>query len=40
MKVTNLKINGITNPVGFAYDQVLCSWKVVETEAKKRLCLA
>lgn len=36
MKVNNLKINGITNPVGFSYEKILCSWKVIETKAKKQ----
>ncbi len=34
MKITNLKLNGITNPIGFLYDSLLCSWKVVDTAAK------
>lgn len=34
MKITNLKINGVTNPVGFSYDKVLCSWKTIDTKAK------
>ena len=36
MKITDLKINGITNPVGFAYEKILCSWKVTDTSAKKQ----
>lgn len=36
MRVISLKVNGITNPVGFAYDTLLCSWKVTETAAKKQ----
>lgn len=34
MKISGLKVNGITNPVGFSFDRVLCSWKVTETDAK------
>ena len=28
MKITDLKINGIKNPVGFAFEKVKCSWQV------------
>lgn len=34
MRITNVKINGIEDPVGFAYDRLLCSWNVIETESK------
>ena len=34
MKITGLKLNGITNPIGFSYEKLLCSWKVTNTEAK------
>lgn len=37
MKITNIKINGIINPVGFAYDSIRCSWLVRETRAKKSI---
>ncbi len=36
MKVTDLKINGMTNPVGFSYEKLLCSWKVTETSAREQ----
>ena len=36
MKITCLKINGITNPSGFLLDTVTCSWKVGETESRKQ----
>lgn len=36
MKVTDLKINGIRNPVGFDFSQIKCSWKVVETLGKQQ----
>lgn len=41
MKVIGLKINGMDNPVGFAYDRVLCSWKVTECTGKtqKNVCI-
>ena len=37
MKISHLKINGIKNPVGFAFDKVLCSWKVSDTKARKQI---
>jgi alpha-L-rhamnosidase len=36
MKVTDLRINGIKNPVGFSYDMLKCSWKVKDTNSKKQ----
>ena len=36
MKITNVRINGIENPVGFAYDYLLCSWNVEEAQGKKQ----
>jgi alpha-L-rhamnosidase len=36
MKVTDLRINGIKNPIGFSYDILKCSWKVIDTNAKKQ----
>lgn len=35
MKVIGLKVNGLVNPVGFAYERIFCSWKVTDTSAKK-----
>ena len=35
MRITNVRINGIENPVGFTYDGLSCSWNVRETESKK-----
>ena len=37
MKITNVRINGIENPVGFAYDYLLCSWNVEEAKGKKQI---
>lgn len=37
MRITNVRINGIENPVGFTYDNLLCSWNVRETESKKQV---
>lgn len=34
MKITNLRINGIVESVGFRYDTILCSWNVIDTESK------
>lgn len=36
MKISNVKINGITNPLGFSYDHVVLSARVSETKAKKQ----
>ncbi len=36
MKITQLKINGITDPVGYTLDKVICSWKVEETESREQ----
>lgn len=36
MQVTEVKINGIKNPVGFRMDYLSCSWKVEGTESKKQ----
>ncbi|MCD8231170.1 MAG: glycoside hydrolase family 78 protein [Clostridiales bacterium] len=36
MRITDLKLNGITNPVGFSCESLVCSWKVRDTEAKKQ----
>ena len=35
MKISKIKINGMTNPVGYAFDSVRAAWLVTETEAKK-----
>ena len=37
MRITETKINGIQNPMGFTYDFLLCSWKVEDTESKKQV---
>ncbi len=34
MIITNLKINGITYPVGFAFPRLSVSWKVTDTQSK------
>lgn len=36
MKVIDVKINGIKNPVGFSYPIVKCSWKVTEAQSKRQ----
>ena len=35
MELYDVKINGITNPVGFAFPRVKCSWKVRGTADTK-----
>ena len=37
MKITNARINGIENPIGFSYDYLLCSWNVEEAQGKKQI---
>lgn len=37
MRVVETKINGITNPMGFAYSHIKCSWKVVNTKSKYQI---
>lgn len=34
MKIREMKINGIDNPIGFTYDNLICSWKVDDTESQ------
>ena len=34
MKICDVKINGIENPIGFSYPKIKCSWKVAETTGK------
>ncbi len=34
MKIKDVKLNGIKNPVGFACGQLSCSWTVCETESR------
>lgn len=36
MRITNIRINGIENPVGFLYEQLMCSWNVRETKSKRQ----
>ena len=36
LKIINVRINGIENPTGFAYDYLLCSWNVEEAQGKKQ----
>lgn len=35
MKVTNVKINGMTNPIGYAFPSVRVAWVVTDTAAKR-----
>lgn len=34
MRITNLRINGIRNPIGYAFEQVSLSYLVTETAGK------
>ena len=36
MRIKNVKINGIENPLGFMFDKIICSWEVNETKSKKQ----
>lgn len=36
MEIKKVKINGIHNPLGFYYGQLVCSWVVVDTASKKQ----
>lgn len=36
MKITDVKINGIKNPVGYELEDIRISWKVRDTEAKRQ----
>lgn len=36
MKISNLKINGIKNPIGYRFDNILCSWCVEDTKSIKQ----
>lgn len=37
MRITDIKINGSSNPIGFSYPKIKCSWKVVDTANKSQL---
>lgn len=36
MQITNVKINGIKNPIGFQYEKLICSWDVKNTDSKRQ----
>lgn len=36
MKVVGTKINGVEQPLGFHYDNIMCSWEVIETDEKRQ----
>lgn len=36
MKITQVCINGVENPIGFHYDYIICSWKVEETSGTRQ----
>lgn len=37
MRIQNVRINGIENPVGFEFRRLNCSWEVLETSSKKQI---
>lgn len=37
MRITNVRINGIENPVGFLYESLSCSWSVEDAESQKQI---
>lgn len=37
MKVIDVKINGIKNPVGFSYPVIKCSWKVTAAQSRRQM---
>ncbi len=37
MKINNLKLNHLTNPIGYKYDHLHFTWNVSDTEAKKSI---
>ncbi|MCD7814284.1 MAG: glycoside hydrolase family 78 protein [Lachnospiraceae bacterium] len=36
MKITNVRINGIENPLGYSMEGITCSWNVCDTISKKQ----
>ncbi|MCC8068066.1 MAG: family 78 glycoside hydrolase catalytic domain [Clostridiales bacterium] len=36
MKITNVRINGIENPLGYSLEGLTCSWNVCDTASKKQ----
>ncbi len=40
MTITDLKLNGIVNPVGFGFENLVCSWKVRDTGAQRQIMAA
>ncbi|MCD7883290.1 MAG: glycoside hydrolase family 78 protein [Lachnospiraceae bacterium] len=36
MKITNVRINGIENPLGYCMEGLTCSWNVCDTASKKQ----
>lgn len=38
MKIYRTRINGMDNPIGFAYEPLLCSWKVRESQGRHQVC--
>ncbi len=36
MKIQEVKINGVSDPIGFYLENVICSWKVTDTKSQKQ----
>lgn len=36
MRITNVRMNGIENPIGFTYEKLMCSWNVREAKSQKQ----
>ena len=36
MKIISQKINGVVNPIGYGFDKIIASWKVVESISSKQ----
>ena len=36
MKITDIYINGVEDSIGYACDDLVCSWKVIDTVSRKQ----
>ena len=36
MKITDICINGVEDSIGYACDDLVCSWKVIDTVSRKQ----
>lgn len=37
MELYSVKINGLTNPIGFEFEPLFCSWKIRESKGTKQV---